>query len=37
MAALKGKDIVAVELADATGTLKTIDEELMHVAETFFG
>lgn len=37
MAALRGKDIVAVDLADATGTLKTVDDELLNVAETFFG
>jgi 6-phosphofructokinase 1 len=37
MAALRGKDIVAVDLADATGTLKTVDEDLLSVAETFFG
>jgi len=37
MAALRGKDIVAVDLADATGTLKIVDEDLLKVAETFFG
>jgi 6-phosphofructokinase 1 len=37
MAALRGKDIVAVDLADATGTLKTVDDDLLNVAETFFG
>ncbi len=37
MAALRGKDIVAVDLADATGTLKTVDDDLLSVAETFFG
>lgn len=37
MAALRGKDIVAVDLSEATGTLKTVDDELMQVAETFFG
>ncbi|MEW6507885.1 MAG: ATP-dependent 6-phosphofructokinase [Bacteroidota bacterium] len=37
MAALRGKDIVAVDLADATGTLKTVDDDLLKVAETFFG
>lgn len=37
MAALKGKDIVSVDLADATGTLKTVDDDLLNVAETFFG
>ncbi|RJP67656.1 MAG: 6-phosphofructokinase [Ignavibacteriales bacterium] len=37
MAALKGTDIVAAPLADAVGELKTVDEELYKVAETFFG
>ncbi|MGE5500158.1 MAG: 6-phosphofructokinase [Syntrophothermus sp.] len=37
MAALKGVDIVAVPLAEATGELKTVDADLMKVAETFFG
>jgi len=37
MASLKGTDIVAVPLADAVGTLKTVDEKLYKVAETFFG
>jgi phosphofructokinase-like protein len=37
MAALKGNDIVAVELADAVGELKTVDDELYEVAQTFFG
>ena len=37
MAALKGNDIVAVELADAVGELKTVDDELYKVAQTFFG
>ena len=37
MAALKGSEIVAVPLADATGELKTVDEALYDVAATFFG
>jgi 6-phosphofructokinase 1 len=37
MAALKGKDIVAVKLEEAVGELKTVDLELYKVAETFFG
>ena len=37
MAALKGNDIVAVSLAEATGVLKTVDLKLFDVASTFFG
>ncbi len=37
MAALKGKDIVAVDLEEATKELKLVDEELYKVASTFFG
>jgi len=37
MAALKGTSVVGVELAEATGELKTIDLQLMEVAKTFFG
>ncbi len=37
MAALKGTSVVGVELAKATGELKTIDLQLMEVANTFFG
>ncbi len=37
MASLKGNDIVAVALEEATGELKTIDEKLYQVAATFFG
>ncbi len=37
MAALRGNEIIGVELAEATGKLKTVDLELMQVAETFFG
>jgi ATP-dependent phosphofructokinase / diphosphate-dependent phosphofructokinase len=37
MAALKGTDIVAVKLVEATGKLKTVDMKLLDVASTFFG
>lgn len=37
MAALKGKDIVGVSLAEATDQLKTVDMKLYEVASTFFG
>jgi phosphofructokinase-like protein len=37
MASLRGNEIVAVPLADATGELKTVDEKLYEVAATFFG
>jgi 6-phosphofructokinase 1 len=37
MAALHGDDITAVSLAEATGTLKTVDPKLYEVAEVFFG
>jgi 6-phosphofructokinase 1 len=37
MAALRGNDIVAVSLEDATGELKTVDSKLYDVAATFFG
>jgi len=38
MVALRGTEIVTVPLADAVGSLKTIDPELYHhVAEVFFG
>jgi 6-phosphofructokinase 1 len=37
MAALRGKDIVAVSLSEATDELKTVDDELYEVARTFFG
>ena len=37
MASLKGKDIVAVSLEEATDELKTVDDELYEVAKTFFG
>lgn len=36
MAALKGNEIVAVSLAEATGQLKTVDLKLLKVAGTFF-
>jgi len=37
MAALKGTDIVAVKLEEATGELKTVNKNLIDVAATFFG
>jgi len=37
MAALRGNEIVAVDLKEATGELKTVDMNLYEVAETFFG
>ncbi|MEI7811109.1 MAG: ATP-dependent 6-phosphofructokinase [Ignavibacteria bacterium] len=37
MASLKGTEIVAVPLEDATGELKTVNPELLQVAATFFG
>jgi phosphofructokinase-like protein len=37
MVALHGADIVRVSLAEGVGTLKTIDPELVKVAEVFFG
>ncbi|MCX6149063.1 MAG: ATP-dependent 6-phosphofructokinase [Ignavibacteriales bacterium] len=37
MASLRGNDIVAVPLADATSELKTVDDKLFQVAATFFG
>ena len=37
MAALKGTEIVAVKLEEATGELKTVDLGLYDVASTFFG
>ena len=37
MAALRGTEIVAVKLEEATGELKTIDLKLLDVAKTFFG
>jgi ATP-dependent phosphofructokinase / diphosphate-dependent phosphofructokinase len=37
MAALRGNDIVAVDLADAVATLKTVDPRLYELAEVFFG
>ncbi|MGE5411653.1 MAG: 6-phosphofructokinase [Clostridiales bacterium] len=37
MAALKGTDIIAVPLEAATSELKTVDPQLVKVAETFFG
>jgi 6-phosphofructokinase 1 len=37
MAALKGEHVIAVSLDDAVGELKTVDDELYAVAQTFFG
>jgi 6-phosphofructokinase 1 len=37
MVAVRGNDIVTVPLAEATGELKTVDETIYGVAETFFG
>ena len=37
MAALKGSEIVAVPLADAVGTLKTVPPERYELAKRFFG
>ena len=37
MVALQGNDIVRVPLADAVGTLKTLDPDLYATAEVFFG
>jgi phosphofructokinase-like protein len=36
MASLKGNDIVSVPLADAVGTLKTVDMKLYDIAKIFF-
>lgn len=37
MTALRGNDIVPVDLADAVGKLKTVDDDIYEVASTFFG
>jgi 6-phosphofructokinase 1 len=37
MAALRGNDVVAVDLADAVKELKTVDRSLYEIAEVFFG
>ena len=37
MAALRGNQIVAVPLTEATANLKTVDNALYSVAEVFFG
>ncbi len=37
MAALRGQDIVAVDIQEATRELKTVDLDLYEVAEVFFG
>jgi hypothetical protein len=37
MAALQGDRIVAVPLAEATATLKTVDMDIYTIAKEFFG
>ncbi|HEV8461792.1 MAG TPA: 6-phosphofructokinase, partial [Gaiellaceae bacterium] len=37
MAALRGDDVIAVPLAEATAELKTVPAEWYDVAKTFFG
>lgn len=37
MASLKGTDVTEVPIADAVGTLKTVDMKLYELAKTFFG
>jgi 6-phosphofructokinase 1 len=37
MVALRDAKIIRVPLAEAVGTLKTVDPELLEVAEVFFG
>jgi 6-phosphofructokinase 1 len=37
MVALRGQDVVAVPIEEATSKLKTVDEKLYEVAEVFFG
>jgi 6-phosphofructokinase 1 len=37
MAALRGDDVVAVPLAEATAELKTVTREWYDVARAFFG
>ncbi|OPX32054.1 MAG: 6-phosphofructokinase [Gemmatimonadaceae bacterium 4484_173] len=37
MAALRGTEVVAVDLAEAVGTLKTVPEDYIKTAELFFG
>lgn len=37
MAALRGSKIIAVNLEEAVGVLKTVDDDLYNVASTFFG
>lgn len=37
MAALRGREIVAVSLAEATSRSKTVDMGIYHIAEEFFG
>jgi len=37
MVSLSGNKIVSVPLADAVGTLKTVDKEFYELAQIFFG
>jgi len=37
MAALRGDDVIAVPLAEATAELKTVPDDWYAVARTFFG
>jgi 6-phosphofructokinase 1 len=37
MAALRGNQVVSVQLAEATAKLKTVDDQFFSVAEVFFG
>jgi 6-phosphofructokinase 1 len=37
MVALQGNKIVRIPLSEGVGTLKTVDKELLKVAEVFFG
>jgi 6-phosphofructokinase len=37
MVSLRGTDIVRVQIAEAVGKLKTLDQELFETAEVFFG
>jgi hypothetical protein len=37
MAALRGTELVAADLSEAVGTLKTVPDELIKTAELFFG
>jgi hypothetical protein len=37
MAALRGKDVIAVSLEEATAELKTVTDDWYDVARAFFG